>query len=544
LHPFLRELSFSAFDILKLEGDRMAEHRPLLSARGLSVILRELHAAVASKLVRRTEKRVPWGKPPPLFGALATFSSNIANSSARHVFSRVQVLFPSLLQYLDACLHVRARFRNDVDELEQLSHAPRVVAVDSLSDVSVVELCIDRLLHIVSIVLSWDGLQADSDHTTGPSSLTLVLGALARQGHRTHADEIPSIVPSVLVRRAFDYLHSVAQTVATSIRAIDVLRMLVAVRSFAPSCEPVDEIMGMTKEQRNATMDGRISEMARCVLDAKWGAVQDLRPADLELLVGLHVIRCPHNRLDLAYTYAAHILPQSIQDTRSGVDDSMALATLKPATFASAYKAVSQALATIIQDSQLANMGSSDMVQFSGRVVDTWVELTRITQTLSTSLQRTVLVVALRSGLTMTDLFTKTILPILDSCFFTHRDNIIAVLERMRKATRILQSICNHSKASQDTKLQSAVPQTKRKLEQLIFQVYVLMGNNDSMGAVTLGRLKHRGVRGEVVSSQIPRGYESEEESEEEAEEDVEGEEAEGEEEVEDVRMESASDDN
>ncbi|KAJ2501733.1 Fanconi anemia group D2 protein [Coemansia sp. RSA 1972] len=537
LHPFLRELSFSAFDILKLDSDLQMEHRPLLSARGLSVILRELHAAVSSKLVRRAEKRVPWGKPPPAFGALATFSSNIASSSARDVFSRVRVLFPSLLQYLDACLHVRARFRNDVDEPEQLSHAPRIVAVDSLSDVSVVELCIDRLLHIASIVLSWDGLQADSDHTH-QSSLTLVLGALARQGQRTHADEILSIAPNVLVCRAFDYLHSVAQTVATSTRAIDVLRMLVAVRSFAPSCESVDEIMGMAKEQRNETMDGRISEMARRVLDAKWDAAQELRPADLELLVGLHVMRCPHSRLDLAYTYAAHILPQSIQDTRSDDDDNVALATLKPATFASAYKAVSQALATIIQDSQLTSMSSSDMVRFSGRVVDTWVELTRITQTLSASLQRSVLIVALRSGLTLTDLFTKHILPILDSCFFTHRDEIIAVLERMRKATRILQSICNHSKASQDTKLQSAVPQTKRKLEQLIFQVYVLMGNNDSMGAVTLGRLKHRGVRGEVVSSQIPRGYESED-NESEAEE-----EEEEEEEEEDVRMESASEDN
>ncbi|KAJ1856196.1 Fanconi anemia group D2 protein [Coemansia sp. RSA 1822] len=543
LHPFLRELSFSAFDILKLdEADRQSEHRPLLSARGLSVILRELQAAVASKLVRRAEKRVPWGKPsPPVFGALATFSSNIAGSSARDVFSRVRVLFPSLLQYLDACLHVRARFRNDVDEPEQLSHAPRIVAVDSLSDVSVVELCIDRLLHIVSAVLSWDGLQTDSAHTH-ESSLTLVLGALARQGQRTHADEISNIVPNVLVRRAFDYLHDVAQMVATSMRAIDVLRMLVAVRSFAPSCESFDEISGMTAEQRIATMDGRISGMARRVLDAKWDAIQELRPADLELLVGLHIIRCPHNRLDLAYTYAAHILPQSIQGSISeDVDDSEALATLKPATFAPAYKAVSQALATIVQDSRLTNMGSSDMVQFSGRIVDTWVELTRITQTLDASLQRTVLIVALRSGLTMTDLFAKTILPLLDACFFTHRDEIVAVLERMRKATRILQSICNHSKASQDTKLQSAVPQTKRKLEQLIFQVYVLMGNNDSMSALTLGRLKHRGVRGEVVSSQIPRDYESEG-NESEAEE--EGEEEEESDRAEDVQMESASDDN
>ncbi|KAJ2662054.1 hypothetical protein IW148_003102 [Coemansia sp. RSA 1199] len=110
----------------------------------------------------------------------------------------------------------------------------------------------------------------------------------------------------------------------------------------------------------------------------------------------------------------------------------------------------------------------------------------------------------------MTDLFAKTILPLLDACFFTHRDEIVAVLERMRKATRILQSICNYPKTSQDTKLQSAVPQTKRKLEQLIFQVYVLMGNNDSMSALTLGRLKHRGVRGKYFSLQILRDYESE----------------------------------
>ncbi|KAJ2288229.1 hypothetical protein IWW55_006551 [Coemansia sp. RSA 2706] len=95
------------------------------------------------------------------------------------------------------------------------------------------------------------------------------------------------------------------------------------------------------------------------------------------------------------------------------------------------------------------------------------------------------------------------------------------MLARMQKSTRILQSICNHSKASKDTKLQSVVPQTKRKLEQLIFQVYRLMENNDCLGAIELGTLKHRDVQGRPISSQIPVDQQSSEEEESELPDDV-----------------------
>ncbi|KAJ1721058.1 Fanconi anemia group D2 protein, partial [Coemansia biformis] len=169
LHPFLRELSFSAFDVLRVVGggqgdDEPPSHGPLLSARGLRTLLRELHAVVSAKLISRSERRLPWLKNSgsnTTFGALATFSSNISGSTAADVSDRLLPIFPSLLGYLDSCLATRARFRNDVEVTEQPSARDcRIAAVDTLDDVDAVESCVDTLLLMVSSVLSWDGLQS------------------------------------------------------------------------------------------------------------------------------------------------------------------------------------------------------------------------------------------------------------------------------------------------------------------------------------------------------------------------------------------------
>ncbi|KAJ2309239.1 Fanconi anemia group D2 protein, partial [Coemansia sp. RSA 2705] len=150
LRPFLRELSFSAFNILKLDGLNGSGpgggshhgHGSMLSASGLFIILRELHVVVCSKLVRRVEKRIPWAKhsAPSSPDALATFSSNISSSLASEVFARLLALFPSLLRYLDSCLVARARYCNDVNVPEHAaSQGHRLVTIDALTDVAVVE---------------------------------------------------------------------------------------------------------------------------------------------------------------------------------------------------------------------------------------------------------------------------------------------------------------------------------------------------------------------------------------------------------------------
>ncbi|KAJ2716963.1 Fanconi anemia group D2 protein [Coemansia spiralis] len=518
LHPFLRELTFSAFNILGMAGcsdqrddDEPQSLGPLLSAHGLQVLLRELHAAVCAKLVSRSERRPPWlkgaggGSGGMVFGTLATFSSNIAGSTAADVFGSLLPIFPSLLGYLDSCLETRARFRNDVEAgLRTGPRSHQIAAVSSLGDVDVLEVCIDTLLQTVSAVLNWDGLQpgpaSRAREADNGKALRAVLGALATQGRQTDASELADMSAHALVRRAFDYLLGLCPAVATSGRAIAILRMLVAVRGFSPHHELPADVQGMAADQRDSTMDGLISRLAQRVLAAEWQGSADLKPADLEFLISQHVLRCPHDRLQLVRDYAMDVFPAFIGRASS---DAELPATLNRATFAPFYKSVTQALAAVIKEVRLGDMSAQEQLLFAGTVVDSWHALAQTTQQIDEQLQRSVLTLALRGGYALVDLFTKTILPRLDSIFLVHRNDAIAVLGRMQKCTRILQSICNHSKVSKDMRLQSAVPQTKRKLEQLIFQVYVLMDNNDCIGAINMGNLKHRNVRGDIVGSQI-----------------------------------------
>ncbi|KAJ2612666.1 Fanconi anemia group D2 protein [Coemansia sp. RSA 1365] len=479
-HAFLRELNLGAFAVLF-----HTDEAPPLSAQGLHVLLHELHAAVAAKLTLSAARRTAHTHTP------ATFGSNTAAASAADVFAQLLQLLPALLRRLDACLDA----------------APSTAT----------EECSDVLLRIVAAALAWDGLHIPLED--GRTGLRAIMGTLATAGAHTDAAELPSLGAGALARRAFDYLLTLAPRVATSAHALSLLRMLTTVRASAPLHESRVAMRCLPASQRAASMDGCISALALRILAAEeWLAPERLRPADLEFLVAEHIARCPHDPLALACEYAEalpHVLDASNEPPC--VAGSTLLTLRRPVTLAPYYKAVTLALATLVRNAHLDAMDGSDLLDFAASVVDCWLGLAKLTQRLTPSLlQRNILVIALRGGLTLTDLFTRQILPLLAHHFLVHRDAAIAVLARMQKSTRILQSICNHSKASRDTRLLSAVPQAKRKLELLIFNVYLLMDKNDCLAAINLGNLKHRDVHGAVVSSQIPREQQFEEEDEDE----------------------------
>ncbi|KAJ2739772.1 Fanconi anemia group D2 protein, partial [Coemansia sp. BCRC 34301] len=379
--------------------------------------------------------------------------------------------------------------------------------------------CIDTLLQIVSAVLYWDGLQNDSSQAASDgfgergSMLIAVLGALAVEGRHTDQEELDDIEISALVRRAFDYLLGLAELVGSSGSALCILRMLVAMRSFSPHTELPEEMRCMTAQQRDMTMDGRISSLASQILSARWAQSAELKAADLEYVITQHIMRCPHDRLQLTHKYATETLSLS----RSGQGDNP-YETLKQATFATYYKAVTQALTLNIKQAALDDMSGHEVIAFSGLVATSWVALTDITKNADGATLRHVLLVALRCGSALVDQITKTLLPRLDKYLLLHRDGIVSMLGCVQKSTRTLQSICNHSKMAKDTRLQSGVPQVKRKLEQFLFHVIALMENNNCKGALSAGNLKHRDIRGEHISSQIPRSQHNTDEESDEAE--------------------------
>jgi Fanconi anemia group D2 protein len=89
----------------------------------------------------------------------------------------------------------------------------------------------------------------------------------------------------------------------------------------------------------------------------------------------------------------------------------------------------------------------------------------------------------------------------------------------LQKATRGVHALLGEGKARRDPGLAAAAPAARRAMERLVVEVAALCGGAGGPGAV-VGTLKHRDLRGRVVSSQPQDSSSEEEEQAEEEEED------------------------
>ena len=110
-------------------------------------------------------------------------------------------------------------------------------------------------------------------------------------------------------------------------------------------------------------------------------------------------------------------------------------------------------------------------------------------------------------------------MPLVERLFRKKRIGCVDLIKNLQMATRFLQTICSHSKISQDVSLANNVPLLKKSLEVLVFRVKAMLAANDCLDAFVLGNLKNRDLQGEEILSQasIEEDDEGEEGEEEEA---------------------------
>ncbi|KAF9911840.1 Fanconi anemia group D2 protein [Linnemannia zychae] len=125
--------------------------------------------------------------------------------------------------------------------------------------------------------------------------------------------------------------------------------------------------------------------------------------------------------------------------------------------------------------------------------------------------KREVLAVTLKHSKIFMDQFIKRALPFMGVHFRGHQDTVAKIFKNhLQAATRSLQNVCGHAKASREQTLTAMVPAIKKTMESLIFEVKLMLENNDASAAFWLGNLKHRNLAGEEISSQLPVISESE----------------------------------
>lgn len=86
--------------------------------------------------------------------------------------------------------------------------------------------------------------------------------------------------------------------------------------------------------------------------------------------------------------------------------------------------------------------------------------------------------------------------------FRKHHELIIQLVKELQKATRTVQAICSEAKGLRRTAITRKIPATKRSMERFLFRVKALLHTTSSGCTFWMGNLKHKDLKGQVVSSQ------------------------------------------
>jgi hypothetical protein len=112
--------------------------------------------------------------------------------------------------------------------------------------------------------------------------------------------------------------------------------------------------------------------------------------------------------------------------------------------------------------------------------------------------------VILKTSREAINLVISKVMPRLETVLMEHKDEVLMVLKKFQQFTRTIQTLCNHIKATKDKSLLKRVPPLKKSLEASLVRVKQMLQANNCHGAFWVGNLKHKGLDGKEVESQIP----------------------------------------
>ncbi|CAA6669898.1 unnamed protein product [Spirodela intermedia] len=110
---------------------------------------------------------------------------------------------------------------------------------------------------------------------------------------------------------------------------------------------------------------------------------------------------------------------------------------------------------------------------------------------------------AVKYGGKFVDIFLKSF-EFLEAHFQLYKDIVIQMVKELQKATRTIQILCSEAKrGAKRTMVTSRVPAAKRSMERFLFRVKAMLHNTSNGCSFWMGNLKHKGLLGQVVSSQL-----------------------------------------
>ncbi|KAG0320044.1 Fanconi anemia group D2 protein [Linnemannia gamsii] len=476
LSPYMREFEIDLFQVLRVhqpitrEIFEVSEYNKnntvQLRYPELRFLLKDLLAKITFKLPAPVAHN-PFAKK---LAAPITNNSALIRMSSADFMKQVLKIVPHIVTKTRMILHL---LFSDDEDMDQSSEPVDHVAVRE---------CLSISLKALLSLLSWSELRASDQKAIRLDMLKALAMDLASE----------------------EQLAAIQNSINLSTMAVEAFNNLAKWREMMPNFETsamllemIDKMLDLVPPSQETMV--KASTLATGVLSYSWPSTNIIKSDRLAYVLGQQIGKSDV-RLEMINQYITKVLP-SFLDQDEDLSEQHPMLTTQ--TFTTYTKVMYVQLVGVVSEFTEDHFDSID-VAFS-HVSDLSLCFQKLAAFVKSNDKREVLAVTLKHSKIFMDQFIKRVLPFMGVHFRGHQDTVAKIFKNyLQSATRSLQNVCGHAKASREQSLTAMVPAIRKTMESLIFEVKLMLENNDASAAFWLGNLKHRNLAGEEISSQLP----------------------------------------
>ncbi|KAI8384780.1 Fanconi anaemia protein FANCD2 [Radiomyces spectabilis] len=470
LKRHMRAFNISVLSLLQVNdaGDANGDAENKLDYACINYLLSDLNEKLDIKVVPAPvhffgKKKMTNNKKHSVYNALL-----LARMDAPAFIKQIIQYVPFMLQRLEMLY----------EDLQLQVYSGRINQSEALAH------CVAYIFDILLKMLSWPEIENPENRDV----LHALVNAIAE---RIMMESVHQPSFQKIVVEAFQYLCRFGENMPQAQTAVVLFKLL----------ERLRELSGDIVELSSGG-----HKVVQGILSTDWFDWRNIKK-DIPFLIE-RSIALSDDPAAVLYNYTTEILPEF---ERQGGFEQYPL--LRTETLVDYYQAIINQTIHLLRTLHENPVDPELMLTQNARIVTVFE---RTIHCIKTKEERSLFGVLLRTARSFIDEFSKHSIPFFTSIFKTYREPIVGIFKDFQTSTRMLQVICSHVKALKDSQLSSYVPMLKKALETVIFQVKMLLTeNNAPADAFFLGALKHRDIRGAEISSQLPREETSESEIEE-----------------------------
>lgn len=245
-----------------------------------------------------------------------------------------------------------------------------------------------------------------------------------------------------------------------------------------------------------------LSNLSSRILSTEWNDRKNIDEDALKKLLTLQIRYSPSPE-DVMLVYASQGIPALLEKQSDVQPEKFPVLTRE--TLAVHFQVIACELGPNLQSKIQSKSNEAEAEdEYRLNAIDKHCAIFRdLMAVLKTIDTRSILNFSLKYGRQFVEIFSRVALPIIERSLVAQKDRTGAILRSLQNGTRTLQNVCAHAKTLKDPGLTAAVPLVRKALESFIFTIKAMLGKHNSLGALWIGNLKHRDLRGQIVSSQI-----------------------------------------